>query len=99
AIPIRAVLNKPGMNVIMGQVVNVNRDEHFVELENGRQVNFDYLVMAPGSQYNYFGNDEWEKHAPGLKSIADGLHVRERILLSLEEAEQLTDPVLREPYL
>ncbi|HEX6982378.1 MAG TPA: NAD(P)/FAD-dependent oxidoreductase [Balneolaceae bacterium] len=99
AIPIRAVLGKRGMKVIMGHAVNINRQENYVELKNGRQINFDYLIVAPGSQYNYFGNDEWEDFAPGLKSIADGLRVRERILLSLEEAEQLDDPTLREPYL
>lgn len=99
AIPIRAVLGNRGMKVILGHVINVNREENFVELKNGRQIHFDYLVIAPGSQYNYFGNDEWENNAPGLKSIADGLQVRERILLSLEEAEQLDDPTLREPFL
>lgn len=55
--------------------------------------------MAPGSQYNYFGNDDWPKEAPGLKSISDAPNIRERILLSLEEAEQIDDPKLREPYL
>lgn len=100
AVPIRAILgNRKGMKVLLGNVTLVNKEENFVELENGRQINFDYLVLAPGAQYNYFGNDEWENYAPGLKSIGDALQVRERILLSLEKAEQLDDPKLREPYL
>ncbi|HET6528315.1 MAG TPA: NAD(P)/FAD-dependent oxidoreductase [Balneolaceae bacterium] len=99
ALPIRAILGKQGMKVILGCVVDINRQEDYVELKNGRQINFDYLIAAPGSQYNYFGNDEWADYAPGLKSLADGLQVRERILLSLEEAEQLDDPVLRAPFL
>lgn len=98
ASPIRAILGKQ-MKVILGHVTNVNRKEKCVELKTGKKIHFDYLIMAPGSQYNYFGNDHWESNAPGLKSIADGLQVRERILLSLEEAEQLNDPALREPYL
>lgn len=100
AVPIRAILGqRKGLKVLLGKVTNVNKHDNFVELESGRQINFDYLVLAPGAQYNYFGNDDWEHHAPGLKSIGDALQVRERILLSLEKAEQLDDPKLREPYL
>lgn len=100
AVPIRAILgNRKGMKVLLGNVTSVNKKENFVKLESGRRINFDYLVLAPGAQYNYFGNDEWENYAPGLKSIGDALQVRERILLSLEKAEQLDDPKLREPYL
>jgi NADH dehydrogenase len=100
AVPIRAILgNRKGLKVLLGNVINVNKEENFVELESGRKLDFDYLVLAPGAQYNYFGHDEWECHAPGLKSIGDALQVRERILLSLEEAEQIEDPKLREPYL
>lgn len=100
AVPIRAILgNRKGMKVLLGKVTSVNKEQNFVELESGRRIDFDYLVLAPGAQYNYFGNDEWEDYAPGLKSIGDALQVRERILLSLEKAEQLDDPKLREPYL
>lgn len=100
AVPIRAILgNRKGMKVLLGNVINVDKQENFVELESGRRIDFDYLVLAPGAQYNYFGNNDWKDHAPGLKSIGDALQVRERILLSLEKAEQLEDPKLREPYL
>src|SRR5699024_11688465 len=70
-----------------------------VELEGGQTIDYDRLIMAPGARYNYFGNDQWKENAPGLKSITDALNMRERILLSLEEAEQIEDPKLREPYL
>lgn len=100
AVPIRAILDhRKERKVLMGKVTNINRSENFVELENGKIINFDYLVLAPGAEYNYFGHEDWKKNAPGLKSIGDALHVRERILLSLEKAEQLDDPKLREPYL
>lgn len=100
AIPIRAILGRNrNINTVLGKVVNVNADEKNVTLDSGREISFDYLILAPGSQYNYFGNDEWEDFAPGLKSIGDALEVRERLLMSLEEAEQLDDPKLREPYL
>ncbi len=100
ATPIRAIFGKhSNVRVILGEVVDINKDEKSLILEDDRTFDFDYLIMAPGAQYNYFGNDEWAENAPGLKSISDALEVRERILLSLEEAEQLDDPKLREPYL
>ncbi|MDZ7681391.1 MAG: NAD(P)/FAD-dependent oxidoreductase [Fodinibius sp.] len=100
AVPIRAILGqRKGLKVLMGKVNGINKQEQYVSLESGKRISFDYLVMAPGAQYNYFGNDGWAEHAPGLKSISDALQVRERILLSLEKAEQLEDPKLREPYL
>ncbi len=100
AVPIRAIIGeRKGLKVLLGNVTSVNKEKQFVTLENGRQIDFDYLVLAPGAQYNYFGNDDWKTHAPGLKSIGDALQIRERLLLSLEEAEQLEDPKLREPYL
>ncbi|HLR30920.1 MAG TPA: NAD(P)/FAD-dependent oxidoreductase, partial [Fodinibius sp.] len=100
ATPIRAILGqRKGLRVLLGKVTDIRRDQRLIELKNGRRIGFDYLVLAPGARYNYFGNDDWPKHAPGLKSIGDALQVRERILLSLEEAEQLEDPKLREPYL
>lgn len=60
---------------------------------------FDYLVLATGSQYNYFGNDQWKEHAPGLKSIDDAVSIRERILYSLEIADQLDTAEEKQPYL
>jgi len=100
AVPIRAILSqRKGMKVRLGKVISINKEEQNIELEDGKTISFDYLILAPGAQYNYFGNDDWEEHAPGLKSIGDALQIRERILLSLEKAEQLDDPKLREPYL
>jgi len=100
AVPIRAILGqRNGLKVLLGNVINVNKEDNYIKLKNGRQISFDYLVLAPGARYNYFGNDNWENHAPGLKTIGDALQVRERILLSLEKAEQLEDPKMREPYL
>ncbi|MDZ7691626.1 MAG: FAD-dependent oxidoreductase [Balneolaceae bacterium] len=87
------------MRVVLGEVSQINKQEQKLTLKDNRTFNFDYLVVAAGAQYNYFGNNEWAEHAPGLKSISDALEVREQILYSLEEAEQIDDPKLREPYL
>lgn len=100
AVPIRAIFGKhSNVRVVLGEVTNIDKKEKSLDLKDGRNFDYDYLVVAPGAQYNYFGNDDWAENATGLKSISDALHVRERILLSLEEAEQIDDPKLREPYL
>lgn len=100
AVPIRAIVgSKSNVRVLLGKVTGVDKSEKKLSLADGRTVTFDKLILAPGARYNYFGNENWERHAPGLKSISDALQIRERILLSLEEAEQLSDPKLREPYL
>ncbi|SHG49643.1 NADH dehydrogenase [Fodinibius roseus] len=100
AAPIRAIIGEqPGMHILLGEVTDIHPEKKSLELADGRTISYDKLIMAPGAQYNYFGNNKWKEHATGLKSIADALDTRERILLSLEEAEQINDPKLREPYL
>lgn len=100
ATPIRELFKDTrNVRVLMAEAEQVQPDRQVIVLGDGREVGYDRLILAPGARYNYFGNREWERHAPGLKSIADALDIRERILLSLEEAEQIEDPKLREPYL
>src|SRR5690606_2355841 len=100
ATPIRALVGKDyGIKVVLGEVERIDLENKSLSLLTGEAISFDQLILAAGAKYNYFGNEQWEKHAPGLKSISDALQVRERILLSLEEAEQITDPERRQPYL
>ena len=60
---------------------------------------YDYLVVATGARHSYFGNDEWEQYAGGLKTIKDALKIREKILLSFEKAERELDPQKRQKFL
>ena len=100
AVPIRSLFTKQkNVNVILGEVVAISKEDHIVQLAEGDVIKFDYLVMATGAKYNYFGNDQWEKNAPGLKSIKDALTIRERILLSLEQAEKEPDVDARKKFL
>ncbi len=100
AIPIRAVFSKQkNLRVVLGEVTSIESEHNFLTLKDGTQIHFDYLVLAPGAQYNYFGNEAWKKHAPGLKSLSDALEIREQVLLSLEKAEQLPSPEAQKPYL
>lgn len=99
ATPIRAVVsNNKNVKVLLGEVHSINRDTRKV-LFNGTEISFDYLIVATGSRHSYFGKDEWEKYAPGLKTINDALKIREKILLSLEAAEKESDPIKRQKYL
>lgn len=99
ALPIRAVFRKyKNIRVILDEVISINRSEKKVILKDG-EIEFDYLVVATGSRHSYFGNDQWEKDAPGLKTLNDALLVRERILISLEKAEKEANPEKRKKYL
>ncbi len=100
AVPIRSVFSRQkNVKVILGEVVTVSKEDQVVQLAEGDLIPFDYLVIATGAQYNYFGNDDWEPIAPGLKSLDDALRIRERILLSLEKAEKIPELDDRKPYL
>jgi NADH dehydrogenase len=90
AIPIREILRKQdNVTVMMGEIVQIDKQAHQVILGNSERVDYDYLVLAVGARHSYFGNDAWEKFAPGLKTIKDALTIREEILISFEKAERL----------
>lgn len=90
AIPIREILRKQdNTTVIMGEIVSLDKKNRQAVLLNGDRISYDYLVLAVGARHSYFGHDEWEKFAPGLKTIKDALHIREQILISFEKAERL----------
>jgi len=97
--PIRSVFSEQkNVQVLLGEVTSINKEQNIVHF-NGSSIEFDYLIIATGSSHSYFGKNEWEKYAPGLKTINDALKIRERILLSLEAAEKETDPAKRQKYL
>jgi NADH dehydrogenase len=72
----------------MNDAVAVNRLTRTVRLGDGSDLAFDYLILAPGSRHSYFGQEQWEKLAPGLKTLADAVNIREHILLSFERADR-----------
>jgi len=87
AAPIRSIFrNSPNIKVIMNEAVSIDTYTQTVQLIEG-SVNYDYLVLAPGSRHSYFGNNQWEKFAPGLKQITDALKIREKLIESFEKAE------------
>lgn len=100
ATPIREIVrDQENTSVIMGEVVAIKPDANLIVLGNGDEVPYNYLVLAIGARHSYFGNDQWEKFAPGLKTISDALQIREHVLLSFEKAERMDRISDAEKYL
>ena len=87
--PIRSIVrHKKNIEVLMDEAIHFDLDERRVHLKSGSVMDYDYLVVATGATHSYFGHDEWEKFAPGLKTIEDALEIRRRVLLAFELAER-----------
>jgi NADH dehydrogenase len=101
AMPIRRILRyQLNTKVILGHVDKIDREARTVRLrENARIIPYDFLVIATGARHSYFGHDDWEAFAPGLKQIEDALDIRNRVLDALERAEQTKDPEERKRLL
>ncbi|SCA63329.1 Uncharacterized protein SCG7086_AP_00030 [Chlamydiales bacterium SCGC AG-110-P3] len=88
AFPIREVLKKQDNTaVVMDEVAVIDTDARMVALASGRILEYDYLVVAVGTRHSYFGHPEWEKHAPGIKTLEDAIAMKRQILTAFEAAE------------
>ena len=85
--------------VLLGSVEDVDPGAKQVFLADGAVLSYDSLIVATGSQPSYFGNDDWQQWAPGLKSVEEATLVRHKILYAFEVAERITDPVQRRAWL
>ncbi|MGH7509018.1 MAG: NAD(P)/FAD-dependent oxidoreductase [Gemmatimonadales bacterium] len=100
AAPIRSVLRaQSNVEVVLDEVSSVDPESRRVVFTDGAELTYDYLVVATGARHSYFGHDDWEALAPGLKSIEDALEIRQRVLLAFERAEREPDPVRRHAHL
>lgn len=91
--PIRRILRKHrAIQVLFGDVIDIDPQRKSLTLDNGNEIRYDVLVLATGSKPSYFGHQEWETAAPGLKTIADARKIRTRLLLAFEHAERARDP-------
>ncbi len=87
AAPLRHILrSQRNVTVHMGEVVGIDTTARVVSLPD-RQIPYDYLLVASGATHAYFGNDAWEPHAPGLKTLDDAFLIRRRVLSAFEQAE------------
>ncbi|MBV9189817.1 MAG: NAD(P)/FAD-dependent oxidoreductase [Betaproteobacteria bacterium] len=85
--------------VLYGEVRSVDPAKRIVRLENGDELGYDCLILAPGTTHSYFGHDEWAPYAPGLKTLEDALEIRRRVLSAFERAERESDPQKRLAWL
>ena len=97
ASPIRELLkNQRNASVFLGEVTGINKDAKFVYVSNedhkDAPIRYDILIVATGVTHSYFGHDEFAKFAPGLKGLADALHIRNKVLQAFEQAESGEDP-------
>jgi NADH dehydrogenase len=98
--PIRMLLkHRPEVTTLLGNVTGIDKANRLVELEDGGRAPFDTLVIATGARHAYFGHDDWEPYAPGLKTLEDATAMRRRLLLAFEAAERETDPARRKALL
>jgi NADH dehydrogenase len=98
--PIRWLVRKaPNIEVLMADVTHIDPVQRRATIDDGRQLAYDYLIVAAGARHSYFGHDDWEQFAPGLKSIDDALEIRRRFLLAFEMAERAQDATERAAWL
>ena len=95
AAPVRAILHKcKNVEVMLAEVQSVDVNKRMVQAGD-LHLSYDYLILATGARHSYFGHPEWERLAPGLKSLEDAVEIRRRILLAFEYAEKISDPTTR----
>ena len=104
ASPIRhLVASAPNIEVRLGEVSKIDLGARTLTLHEASgdiaEESYDYLLLAAGVRHSYFGHDEWERFAPGLKSLDDALEIRRRVLLAFEAAETCEDPAQRDAML
>lgn len=99
ASPIRAILRRAAnIRVVLGRVSGVDKARRTIKVDE-REIGYDHLVLATGSRHAYFGHDEWERVAPGLKKIDDATGIRRRILTAFEHAESMAPAEDRRRFL
>jgi NADH dehydrogenase len=100
ASPIRSILRDvKNVDVLLGEAAEVDPANRTVRLHDGSSLAYDYLVVATGARHSYFGKDQWESLAPGLKSLEDAEEIRRRVLLAFERAEREEDLNRRHAHL
>jgi NADH dehydrogenase len=100
AVPVRRVMARHrNIDTVLGEVVGVDTEARRVALKDGGHLPYDALVVATGSVYNYFGNDGWAEHAPGVRTIENARAIRAKLLRAFEQAETEPDPERRDALL
>jgi NADH:ubiquinone reductase (H+-translocating) len=98
--PLRHILrNQRNVEVRLGNVTHIDVIGKNITTDDSAKIAYDTLIVATGATHAYFGNDAWAPHAPGLKTLADALHIRQKILYAFERAELAATPAERDEWL
>ncbi|MCB1165607.1 MAG: NAD(P)/FAD-dependent oxidoreductase [Leptospiraceae bacterium] len=99
AVPIRSIVSGyDNIDILLGVVTGINLKEKKVICDFG-DLSYDYLISCAGATHSYFGNDQWEEYAPGLKSLEEATEIRKRMLIAYELAEREKDPAVQKELL
>ena len=100
ASPLRLILRQhKNVQVLLNSVVDLKPKDKQIILDDDKSISYDILILATGSTHHYFGNDQWENHAPGLSTVEDALEIRNRVFGAFEAAEKETAPIKRQAWL
>jgi NADH dehydrogenase len=100
AVPIRSVLrHQDNVRVLLAEVNGIDLRARRLSTHECADLEYDYLVLAPGAENSYFGHDDWMRVAPGLKDLDDAVEIRRRVLLAFEVAEREPDPIVQRRHL
>lgn len=100
AAPLRAILKRQkNTRVLLAEVVDIQPQQGMVRCADGTRIAYDHLIVATGANHNYFGQEHWREHAPGLKTLEDATEIRRKVLLAFETAERESDPERRKAWL
>ena len=98
--PLRSVLKRHRKTrVVASEAVDVRPEDNVLVVGSGDEVSYDYLVIATGTAYNYFGHDDWTEKAPSLETLEDALEIRKRIFAAFESAEREEDADKRRAWM
>jgi NADH:ubiquinone reductase (H+-translocating) len=98
--PLRWILRRQkNTRVLLGEAASIDPGRRTVTLADGERIIYDFLIVATGVTHTYFGHDDWMRHAPGLKEVADAIEIRRRFLLAFEAAEREPDAEKRRAIL
>lgn len=98
AYPLRALLNRDTTEVLLGEVLEINKEQKWLLTETNK-IHYDFLILACGSTYTYFNSPQWEPFAPGLKTIYQATEIRKKVFKAFEEAERAEDRAIHDMYM
>ena len=96
---LRREMERGNLTILKAEVTAIDVAARTVSLDGGERIGWDHLIVAAGATHGYFGHDEWERHAPGLKTLADAFDIRARIIGAFESAERATVDAERDAWL